>query len=150
MNKRGYTLMEILVVVIIIGILAAIGLPQYANVVEKQKATDAIYLLATIANSQERYYAVNEAYTTDYRDLDGDWVDYNTKLSPTGAVYTDKFFTFTISGPDEERGKVTAQRRGSNTYKLERINATGVICCKAIADEYTDICDLVKITNTCS
>jgi prepilin-type N-terminal cleavage/methylation domain-containing protein len=37
MNRKGFTLVEVLIVVIIIGILAAIGIPQFAASIEKAK-----------------------------------------------------------------------------------------------------------------
>ena len=41
-NKKGFTLVEILTVVIIIGILSALALPQYRRVVERARATEAM------------------------------------------------------------------------------------------------------------
>jgi Tfp pilus assembly protein PilE len=79
--------MELLVVVLLIAILAAMATPQYMKVVEKQKGTDAVNLLATIGKSQERYFAVNEKYTNDFSDLDSDLVDYNSNAAATGPTY---------------------------------------------------------------
>ena len=74
-NKKGFTLIELLVTVLLIGILAAMALPQYMKVVEKQKGTEAVNILAVIGKAQERYFAVNEKYTTSFADLDADLID---------------------------------------------------------------------------
>lgn len=55
-NKKGFTLLELLVVVLIIGILAGIALPQYRMAVEKTKATEAIMIIKNIMAAEERAF----------------------------------------------------------------------------------------------
>ncbi len=50
--KKGFTLIEMLVVVLIIGILAGIALPQYTNAVEKSKASEALIILKSLRDHQ--------------------------------------------------------------------------------------------------
>ena len=50
--KKGFTLIEMLVVVLIIGILAGIALPQYTNAVEKSKASEALIILKSLMDHQ--------------------------------------------------------------------------------------------------
>ncbi len=63
-NKKGFTLVEMLAVVIIIGILTAIALPQYRRAIQKAKATEALVMLRTINDSAERLAAL-----AGYRDF---------------------------------------------------------------------------------
>ena len=69
-NKKGFTLIEMLVVVLIIGILAAIAVPKYQKAVLKSRATEAMTMLKAIGEAQEVYYLAHGHYTTDLTDLD--------------------------------------------------------------------------------
>lgn len=57
--KKGFTLLELLVVVLIIGVLAGIALPQYRKSVEKAKLAEALLSFKTIKESVERYVLAN-------------------------------------------------------------------------------------------
>ncbi len=63
--KNGFTLMELIVVVIIIGILAMIGLPQFFKVVERSRTAEAAQVLGEIRAAQLRYYTGQGNYTTN-------------------------------------------------------------------------------------
>ena len=67
---KGFTLLELLVVVLIIGILAAIALPQYRKATEKSKASQGLVLLKAINESFKSFYLVNNNYPTDFDQID--------------------------------------------------------------------------------
>jgi prepilin-type N-terminal cleavage/methylation domain-containing protein len=62
-KKRSFTLVELIIVVIIVGILAALGLNQYAVVVEKGRGVEAKTLLSAMRTDEQAYYLENGAYT---------------------------------------------------------------------------------------
>lgn len=68
-QQYGFTLVELMVVVVIIGILAMVAYPSYQESVLKTRRADGQGLLLEIMNSQERYYTQNNTYTTDLTDL---------------------------------------------------------------------------------
>ena len=68
--SKGFTLVELAVVIVIIGVLAAFGVPKFLASVEKSKATEAFNYLAAIQAAQERYLAQNGIYATDPTTLD--------------------------------------------------------------------------------
>ena len=69
-NNQGFTLVELAVVVIIIGVLAAFAVPKFRDAVERSKASEAFNYLSTVRASQERYHARNATYASDRSKLD--------------------------------------------------------------------------------
>ena len=129
-NSRcsGFTLLELMVVVIIIGILTSLALPQYEKAVEKSRAAEAMTLGKAIVESQNRSLNAfpNDSVATksalDIRLDNGTWT--------SDGVYTTDNFTYTLgeSGVTMERtnGKYTlfmgnAEAQMANT-------CSGTIC----------------------
>ena len=63
-QARGFTLIELMIVVVIVAVIAAVELPNYFGSVRKSRRADAITALNQIAQAQERWRANNVAYTT--------------------------------------------------------------------------------------
>lgn len=73
MNKtyqNGFTLIELMMAVAIIGIVAAIAIPNYMDYMDRSKRSIGMALLQELAALQERRYAQNGAYVTSNNDLD--------------------------------------------------------------------------------
>lgn len=89
--KKGFTLIEILVVLIITAILIAVGLPNYNTMMQNGAAKAAQNNLVTIYNAQKTYYLNNSSYcTTSCTSL----ANINTALS---LNITDSNFAYTCS-----------------------------------------------------
>jgi type IV pilus assembly protein PilA len=68
-NKKGFTLIELMIVVAIIGILAAIAIPNFLNYQCKAKQSEAKQSLGTIAKNQEAYVSEFNKYADQISKL---------------------------------------------------------------------------------
>ena len=70
-NNQGFSLIELLIVVVIIGILAAIAIPQFSAYRAQGFNARASSDLRNLATAQEAYFAANASYTSNLADLTG-------------------------------------------------------------------------------
>jgi len=63
--KRGFTLLELVIVIIVIGILVAMALPQFTRMAERGRVAEAKAGLDMIRKAEGIWYAENSAYTAD-------------------------------------------------------------------------------------
>lgn len=70
-SPRGFTLIEVMVVLAIVAILAALAWPSFKNAMSKSRRSDAIAALANITQSQERWRANNPRFQDDLTLLIG-------------------------------------------------------------------------------
>lgn len=95
-NKTGFSLVELMIVIVIIGILAAIGLPMYFNHTYSAKRTEAISALGSIKSELKYYYVENGYYPivteSDYV-IGADWNSINTgELNGTNFFDSSYFY----------------------------------------------------------
>ncbi len=127
--KKGFTLVEILIVVVILGILAAIVIPQFTSASEAAKASSMVTQLQTLRSQFELYQIQHNGdyplLATLQTGVPDDWTGMTTQTDVNGAAGTD-------FGPYLQQAPVNGFTNGTdlaadNTQDWEYIEATGAI-----------------------
>ncbi len=71
-DKAGFSLVELTIVVVILGVLAMMAVPRYQTAVERSKASESFAWLAQVESAQERYNSRNGQFAKKMKDLDLD------------------------------------------------------------------------------
>ena len=90
-NFGGFTLVELMITVAILGVLAAVAIPQYSNYMNRAKQSDAIIGLKAAQMAQEQFFSENNAYSSTIDILPG--------FDDTGAAdnsYSKGEYTLTV------------------------------------------------------
>lgn len=118
-KASGFTLIELMITVAIIGILAAIAYPAYTDSVRKGRRAEAITALYAVQLAQEKWRANNVSYTAT---LGSGGLGLPTASPATGTAY----YTIEIiaAGPTSFSAKATAQAAGGQSSD----KANGVDC----------------------
>lgn len=106
-NRKGFTLVELAVVIVIIGVLAAFGVPRFLKSVERSKAAEAFSYLAAVRSAQERIQARNGTYADTVADLDIQF--------PTPKYFTVGDLAPGASGSMEDSWSLTLTRVGASS-----------------------------------
>ncbi|HET7233986.1 MAG TPA: prepilin-type N-terminal cleavage/methylation domain-containing protein [Longimicrobium sp.] len=113
-NSKGFTLIELMIVVVIIGILAALAIPRFTQASARAKEKEADGILKQVYTLQQTYYANNGTYAADFTTLTT--VGWET---PTGM----KWFT----APSSPAFPVKMAGCLGKGYNKRQISDTGVI-----------------------
>jgi len=108
MKRSGFTLIELMIVVVIIGVLATIAIPKFANTKEKAFITSMKSDLRNLVTAEEAYFADSVAYT--------DVTDCNSPPAP-GSVAWCPSTGNTLDKLKVRQGGWTARMTNANTSK---------------------------------
>jgi prepilin-type N-terminal cleavage/methylation domain-containing protein len=145
-GERGFTLIELMVVVAIVGVLTAIALPSYRDYVVRGQLTEAVSNLTTLRADMERYYQDFRTYqavgstSTPPCTAAGTVLGKFTLSCPAATLSANGYvlqavgvtgspaagFTFTVNEKDEK--KTTAAPTGWNTCTTKWLTRKGDSC----------------------
>lgn len=141
-RRRGFTLMELLVVVIVIGILAAVSMPMYFKQTEQVRATEMLNYIKDIRNGVEVHYARNGAIPPNLSSLS---LDFKGTLTNNNTIEL-KNGMFIQGGVASNRFSASAVRAyGAGWYGFAFTTAAAdtaipQIVCVALGEESQEMC----------
>ena len=113
-KQYGFTLIELMIVVAIVGVLSAIAFPSYDSYMKKSRRADAKVGLTKLADKQERFYLQNNTYTTAF----------TAAGLNTSATSEEGYYTFTIDSTDLVSGFRLTARAVVNKSQAEDTGCT--------------------------
>jgi prepilin-type N-terminal cleavage/methylation domain-containing protein len=138
-NQKGFSLVELMVVVAIIGILAALAVPRFQTFQAKARQSEAKVNLAHIYTLQSSYYGDNTTY-----------VSLGTTIGP-GACTQDNPLGFKLTDCSKVRYSYTTPAANATTFTAQAINSSITArvnpSCPGVNDTWT-INQLKDLQNT--
>lgn len=104
-NKRGVSLLEVLVVLLILTTLLAIALPKYKKAIEKARAAEALVLFKRVVEAQKMYYSTNGKFADTFDELDVSipWTgDTNVTYVNSSDTRSNEYWSLSINSSGTE------------------------------------------------
>ena len=138
-NRRAFTLTELLIVVIVIGVLSAVTLPKFNRVIENRKVTEAEEMMSAVRTEQERRCTLDQNYTTNF-----------SALSDVIASANTKNYTYSL----QAQGISAKSTSGDYTLKILSYEDGSYCCtgagCKKLNKNYPDCATLSFPASNCA
>lgn len=96
-GSNGFTLVEVMMVVVVMGVLASLGLQTFKGYVAQTRRTEAIIALRAIADAEKAHHSIHGQYSGSFHDL-GFSLDKGSRVSATEV--RGLYYTYVLSQPN--------------------------------------------------
>lgn len=144
-KQSGFTLMELMIVVVIVGILAGFAYPSYLEQMRKTRRAECAGNLASLANGMERFFTINNTYAgtaaagppgsptgavfpSTTCPIEGGAATYNLVVNAAGASTFDVRAVPTGVQADDKCGTLTMTNRGLRGVTGQSAGVTAAQC----------------------
>ncbi|MBQ2313173.1 MAG: prepilin-type N-terminal cleavage/methylation domain-containing protein, partial [Elusimicrobiaceae bacterium] len=143
-KQKGFTLLEILVVVVIIGVLTYLSVPLYHKIVQKADVSDALHNIDMLSGAQSKYYISNGSYASSLGGLE-------TPLKVDGDNIRTTNFTYYVGKPGEDDYCIYAESNAKD-YVLAKNYKThsNILCSGGDCNKIESIIKEGDINGLCS
>ena len=124
-KRKGFTLIEVIIVVIVVGIVASIAIPKMTTVVERMRAAEGVQILTTLLGAQNRFRQENNGFTNVMANLDVVISNSRNFTNPPTVLVPATEATDPVA-------TVTRLRGATNLYRLG-ILSNGTVGCANLA-----------------
>ncbi len=109
-NEKGFTLLEVAVALIILGVLAAVAVPLYTNQMKESRMGEAVARLTTIMDASLEYYQQH-----------GKWPSAPGAVGYHGDFTNTKHFKYSITNGAGGTGKFVLRAKGRNVDEMKAV-----------------------------
>jgi len=117
-SEKGFTLIELMIVILIVGILVAIAYPSYQEHVTRARRTDGQTALLDLASRLERYYSERNTYQTATIGTGANTDILNTNTTPEG------WYVLSITNQTPTAYTIQAAPRNAQSSDTRCLNLT--------------------------
>ena len=133
-NRKGFTLIELMIVIVIFGILAAIAIPKFSNTKQKAVRSSMISDLKSLAGAQEAFYSDSTRYAGSYSNTRGsNSVNFSPSQNNVMAITTGgsgSYWSATMTNTGYNSGSSTCGIFVGTTATVSGSTAEGVPGCQ--------------------
>ena len=124
-RAHGFTLIELMITVVIATVLLTIAIPSYKSAIQKSRRTDAKTAVLDLAAREQRYYSLQNSFTTSFANL-GYATGTPTSVTVGSGYYTVSLSTTTPTGGFTVTATATGSQTGDTACQTFTVDNTGL------------------------